>query len=229
MCRADQHGADLAVARHQMERARRHAGGVQQLHRFKSDERRLLGGLRHHRVAGGERSRDLAGENRQWKIPRADADEHAAAAVAQLIALAGRPRQLLRHQRAARRGRIIAAEVGCFADFRHAIVDGLAALALQQRNQTAAVLLDQIAGAVECGRARRHAGGVPGRKTGGRRRHRRRHDRLVAVLHGPKDRSIDRRDNISLGAGQRDAVDQRRRIGGLWRRADLGQQRVERA
>ncbi len=48
--------------------------------------------------------RDLADENRQREIPRADADEHAAAAIAQLVALAGRARHRLRYQRAARFG-----------------------------------------------------------------------------------------------------------------------------
>ena len=56
----DQRRADLAVARHEMQRARRHAGLVQQAHRFGRDQRRLLGGLGHHRIAGGERGRDLA-------------------------------------------------------------------------------------------------------------------------------------------------------------------------
>ena len=38
-------------------------------------------------------ARDLAGEDRERKIPRADADEDAAAAIAQLVALAGRSGQ----------------------------------------------------------------------------------------------------------------------------------------
>ena len=49
-------GADRAVAGHEMQRARRHAGLVQQLHRFSGDQRRLLGGLGDHGIAGGERA-----------------------------------------------------------------------------------------------------------------------------------------------------------------------------
>ena len=89
----DQRRADLAVAGHEMQRARRNAGLVQQAHGLGGDQRRLLGRLGHHGVAGGERGRDLAEKDRQREIPRADADEHAAAAIAQLVALAGRPGQ----------------------------------------------------------------------------------------------------------------------------------------
>ena len=46
-------------------------------HRGCRDQRRLLGGLREHRVAGGERRADLADEDRQRKIPRRDADDRA--------------------------------------------------------------------------------------------------------------------------------------------------------
>ena len=51
----DERRADLAVAGHEMQRARRNAGLVQQAHRLGGDQRRLLGGLGDHRIAGGER------------------------------------------------------------------------------------------------------------------------------------------------------------------------------
>ena len=41
------------------------------------DQRRLLGRLGEHRVAGGQRGGDLAGEDRQREVPRADADDRA--------------------------------------------------------------------------------------------------------------------------------------------------------
>ena len=44
--------ARFAVAEHEMQRARRHAGLVQQPHRRRRDQRRLLGGLGDHRIAG---------------------------------------------------------------------------------------------------------------------------------------------------------------------------------
>ena len=65
------------------------------------DERRLLGGFGDHRIAGRERGRDLAGENRERKIPRADAGEDAAAPAASAccarrsaLAELGRPDEL---------------------------------------------------------------------------------------------------------------------------------------
>ena len=56
-------------------------------------ERRCSAGFAMHRVARGERGGDLAGEDREREIPRADADEHAAAGELELVALAGRPGQ----------------------------------------------------------------------------------------------------------------------------------------
>ena len=58
-------------------RARGTPACVQQAHRLGGDQRRLLGRLGEHRVAGGERRGDLAGEDRERKIPRADADDRA--------------------------------------------------------------------------------------------------------------------------------------------------------
>ena len=93
---------------------RPHAGCA----RLSGDQRRLLGGLRHHGVAGDERGRDLAEKDRQREVPRADAHEHAASAIAQLVAFAGRPRHRLRGERRARLRRVVAAEVDRLADLR---------------------------------------------------------------------------------------------------------------
>ena len=90
--------ADRAVAGNEMQRGRRHAGVVQQPDRERGDQRRLLGRLRDHGIAGGERGDHLAEEDRERKIPRADADEDAAAAIAQFVALAGRAGHRLRRQ-----------------------------------------------------------------------------------------------------------------------------------
>ena len=57
-----------------LQRRARNAGLVQQLYRMRRDQRRLLGGLCEHGVAGGERGAHLADEDRERKIPRADAD-----------------------------------------------------------------------------------------------------------------------------------------------------------
>ena len=50
--------ADFAVARHEMQRACRHAGRVQQLYGFGAYQRRLLGGLGDNAIAGNERTDD---------------------------------------------------------------------------------------------------------------------------------------------------------------------------
>src|SRR3974390_1633987 len=119
---------------------------MQQPDRFEGDEWSLLRGLRHHRVAGGKRGGNLSGENSQRKIPRTDADKDTPAAIAQLIALPGRAGQYSRNKNALRLGSVVAAEVSGLAHFGDTIVERLAALALQQRYQTAAGLFDQIAG-----------------------------------------------------------------------------------
>ncbi len=57
------------------------------------DGRRLLGRLGQHGVAGRQRGRHLAREDREREVPRADADPGAAPRQAQLVALAGRAGQ----------------------------------------------------------------------------------------------------------------------------------------
>src|SRR2546427_9604881 len=56
----------------------------------------LLGGLGDDAVAGGECSGHLAQEDRQREVPRADADEHAAAVQLQLVGFTGRDRKSTR-------------------------------------------------------------------------------------------------------------------------------------
>ena len=72
------------------------AGGVEQAHRLGRDQRRLLGRLGQDRVARRQRRGDLAGEDREREVPRADADEHAAAVQLQRIGFAGRAGQRAR-------------------------------------------------------------------------------------------------------------------------------------
>ncbi len=78
----DQRRAHLAVARNQMQCTRRHARLVQNAHGLGGDQRGLLGRLRHHGIAASPARRSPAREDRQREIPRADADEDAAAALA---------------------------------------------------------------------------------------------------------------------------------------------------
>ena len=81
-----------AVAGQQLDDVFRHAGLTQQLDGADGDQRRLLGRLGDHRIAGDERCRDLAGEDRERKIPRRDADDDAARLGAGLGAWPPRPR-----------------------------------------------------------------------------------------------------------------------------------------
>ena len=90
----DERRADrLAGPRQQMQNLAGDPRLEQQPHRGGGDQRRLLGGLGDDRVAGGERRGDLAGEDRQRKIPRRDAGEDAAPVQLDLVALAGRAGQ----------------------------------------------------------------------------------------------------------------------------------------
>jgi hypothetical protein len=82
-----------AVARHELQhvlpgsRPRAAAGcGM-------ADQVGLFGRLGDHAVAGGQRGGDLAHEDRQREVPRADADEHAAPVQLQLVGFAGRAGQ----------------------------------------------------------------------------------------------------------------------------------------
>src|SRR4051794_2164861 len=122
---------------------------MQDAYSFGGDQWRLLRGLCHHGVAGDQCRRHLTEEDRQWKIPRTDADEHAATTAAQLIAFAGRTRHRLKHQRMARLRRIVAAEIDRLAMLGHRVVERLAALALHQRDETATLLFQEIARALE--------------------------------------------------------------------------------
>ena len=142
-----QRGADPAVALHQMQRGRRYAGFMQQAHGFRRDQRRLLGGLCDDGIAGHQRRRDLPQKDRQRKIPRRYRDEDATAAQPQHVALAGRARHRLAvaEQFATLRG-VVAAEIDGLADFRKRVVQRLAALALQQRDEMRRALFQQVGG-----------------------------------------------------------------------------------
>ena len=65
----DQRRADFARARHELQRVARNARFMQHAHGLGGDERRLFGGLGDHGIARGERRGDLAGEDRERKVP----------------------------------------------------------------------------------------------------------------------------------------------------------------
>jgi hypothetical protein len=76
---AGQHRAHRAIAGQKLQRGRRARRPVQERHRKGGDQRRLLGRFGQHGIARGQRRRDLAGEDRQREVPRADAGEDARA------------------------------------------------------------------------------------------------------------------------------------------------------
>ena len=163
------------------------------------------------------------------KIPRTDANENAATAHAQFVALASRARQRHRCKRAARLAGIVATIVRCFTHFRNTIVDRLAAFVLQERDQPAAILLDQIAGAFECRRSIRNRRCVPAAKSGVGRGERGGDDGFIAFLHGADGLAVDRRIDHPFPSGDRDAVDQWFCVRALRYRANFGEQRFERS
>ena len=131
----DQRCADGSVAGQQLQRAGRHAAVVQQRDGRRGDERRFLGRFGDDDVAGCERRCHLAGEDRQRKVPRADAGNRAERAVAV-------GRQVL-----ARLQRVVAQEVHRFADFAHGVRQRLAGFANDQAEQRRHARLEQVGGA----------------------------------------------------------------------------------
>ncbi len=192
------------------------------------DERSLFGGLGDDRVARDQRCADLAEENGKRKIPRADASKHAAAAVAQFVALAGRTRHRLGHQRAARLRGVIAAIIDRLAKLGERVVERLAGLVLQQRKKPAAIDLEPVSGAFERRGARIDRRCRPGRKARGGGGHCGANDRLVGLAHQADGAAVDRRVHDALDAGERDAIDKRRGFRALRDAvANFAQQRVE--
>src|SRR5207245_4174748 len=96
----------------------------------------LLRGLGDHRVARGKGGGDLAGEDGERKVPRADAGEDAAAVQLQLVALTGGTREQLGLTKmfSGLKG-VIPAKVGSFAHLGHRVGVGTAALAHDARDE----------------------------------------------------------------------------------------------
>ena len=110
----------FAGAGQELQRCARNAGLVQDPRRFVGDQRRLLRGLRDDRIARGERAGDLADEDRQREVPRTDRDDRAERR--RRLALAQLPR-------------VVAAEVGGFADFADGVHQRLARFADRQMHE----------------------------------------------------------------------------------------------
>ena len=144
-----QRGADgLAAAGQQLQRGGRDAGLVQQAHRAGGDQRGLLGRLGEHRVAGGERGGDLAGEDREREVPRADAQHRAERHVAGGIE---RTRLL----------GVVAQEIHRLAQLGDRVGPGLAGFTHGEREQAVGFALEQRRRALQAFAARRGRRGGP--------------------------------------------------------------------
>ena len=110
------------------------------------DQRRLLGRLGEHRVAGGQRRGDLAGEDRQREVPRADADDRAE-----------RPVRVVGRSRGATCVGVVAQEVDRLAHFG----DGVGQRSCRPRARSGRA---ESASALPSGRRRAQAGGALGRR-----------------------------------------------------------------
>ena len=165
---------------------------MQQLHRGMADQHGLVGGLRDHRIAGGERSDDLTGENRQREIPRADAHEHAATMQREFVRLAGRTGQRFGvAEQLARDRAVIAAHVGRFAHFGTRRRQRLTRFAHEQRDEIGAARFEQIGGVFEYLCARGSGQAIP----------------LRLCRDGVAQRALDRRRvGLLLGADLYTAV-----------------------
>src|SRR5581483_6624331 len=142
--------AGKGVARQQVQHLAGNPGREQAADRRRGGERRLLGRLGDDRIAGGERGGDLAGEDRQRKIPRRDAGEDAAAVQGEAVALAGRAGQVQRYGKiGAGAGGVVAQVVRRLAQLGKGGRQGPPAFADDQRHQRIAVAFVKLGGALE--------------------------------------------------------------------------------
>ena len=108
------------------------------------DQGRLFGWLGQNRIARRQCRRNLAREDRQREVPRADADKGAAGRGCQRLTLIG----------------VIAQEINGFAQLPHGVQQGFARLARQKGKDHAELCLIKIGGAAQDGAAFGR-GGIP--------------------------------------------------------------------
>jgi hypothetical protein len=157
---AHQRGAGLAVALQQPDRLGRDAGVAQRLDEHEAAQRRLLGGLEDHRVAGRQRRGDHAGRDRDREVPRRDDRGHAARRVVQAVALAGDLEQRPAAAQCDRAPRVELQEVDGLADVGVGLGPRLARLAHAERRERGPALAHPRGG------AREHRGALAGGQRG---------------------------------------------------------------
>ncbi len=192
-----------------MQGLRRHAGLVQQFHEARGDQRSRFRRFRHHGIAGRERSRHLAGKDRQGKIPGADAGEHAASVQGQLVRFAGGALQPLRvGELLPRPHRVVAAKVHGLTDLRDGVGDGLARLPHQEFMKLRTARFQQVRRPVETGCARIAAAQIPRGLGRGAGVECHRDFRRSRVAHAAHDIAPIRRVGDRAGASrQQDPID----------------------
>ena len=188
----DQPRADLALAGQQRERVGGDARGAQRLDEHVGAARRLLGGLEHDGVAGGERGGGHPARDRDREVPRRDHRDDAARPVAERVALAGDLEQLLAGRELDRAARVVLEEVDRLADVAVGLGPRLGALAHLERGDREPALAQPRGGAEQ------HRGAAGG----GRRRPRPRSG-------GGRERRVD----LGVGGGGRACDDAVRRAG----------------
>ena len=127
-------------------------------------DRRLLGGLGEHRIAGRQRRRHLAREDGEREVPGRDAGERRRGPLSSsVLRLAGRARSDDGPgEQPARLRRVVAQEVDGLAHVALRVLQRLAGLAHHDGHEARAVALVEIGGAVENLRALWAAEPVPG-------------------------------------------------------------------
>ncbi len=169
-------------------------------------------------------------EDRQRKIPRRYRNEYATAAQLEHIALAGRSGQgVARAKQFSSLAGVVPAVIGRLADFRECVIQRLAALALQQRDEMRPPLFQQHCRFLQDFRA------LPGRRPApGFESPPRGYDRFVRVLRRRIDDAsdkcglVDRADELAGRACCCLAVDERRCRDRRGFSGDRGEQLVQR-
>ena len=187
--------------------------------------RRLRGRLGHHRVARGQRGHDLAGEDRERKIPGRDASEHAPTVQFEGIRFTRRSGQRLAGPKQALAfAAVVAAEVRGFAHLRDGVGECLARFLGQERDETRPVCLDEIGKPVEVCPAHNSRSGFPSGEGGARARDLgadvgrfRFHQRLVAgtgrIEQGLHRTTIPKVHARGIGPGVAEQTTRQRNLG----------------
>ena len=148
----------------------RHARFVQERRGARGHEGCLFRRFCHHRVSRRERRAHLAREDRERKVPRADAREHAAAGQLEPVRFARRSGQLQRSgEIRARLRRVIAQKVGRFPHFAGGVGQALAGFAHEERNQLVCGIFHRVGRPFEYRGALGRRGFVPAAPGGGGR------------------------------------------------------------